>query len=368
MGERAMNGAGTIRQRSDGRWHGKVMIDGKRHDVYGKTDDEADRKIRRLVANAERGIMPTTGQWTVGKYLEHWLENVIKPNRRVATYRDYRNTVHNHTMPSFGRVKLAKLQPSHLETLYAEMRGKGLAPKTIKNVHGTVHAALGHALRQGLVARNVAELVDPPKTKRQEIHVFTREQAKVLRDALAGSRWEAIVTLAVATGMRQGELLGLQWRDIDLEAGRVYVSRQLDREKTLSETKTDKGRRVIDLPAFAVEILRAHRARQLEHRLLAGPEWEDHNLVFSTYKGRPLGHRNVIREYAKLLRRAGLPHVEFHGLRHTAATLMLIQGVPAKVVQEMLGHSQVSVTLDIYSHVTPGMGRDAASKLQELLG
>lgn len=344
------------------------MIDGMRYDVYGKTENEVDRKVRRLVANAERGIMPVAGQWTVGKYLEHWLENVIKPNRRGTTYKDYKNTVHKHAMPAFGRVKLAKLQPSHLETLYADLRTKGLAPKSVRNVHGTMHVALSHAVRQGLVVRNVAELVDPPKVKRPEIHVFTREQARALKDAIVGSRWEAMITLAIVSGMRQGELLGLQWRDIDLEASRVYVSRQLDREKTLSETKTDKGRRVIDLPAFAVEVLRAHRARQLEHRLLAGPDWEDHDLVFTTYKGRPLGHRNVIREYAKLLRRAGLPHVEFHGLRHTAATLMLIQGVPAKVVQEMLGHSQISVTLDIYSHVTPGMGRDAASKLQELLG
>ncbi len=218
------------------------------------------------------------------------------------------------------------------------------------------------------MVRNVAHAVDRPKAKRAEIHVFTREQAKALKDAIVGTRWEALITLAVATGMRQGELLGLQWRDVDLEVGRVRVSRQLDRDKTLSETKTDTGRRVIDLPPFAVEAMRAHRARQLEHRLVAGPEWEDYDLVFTTYQGRPLGHRNVSRDYAKLLQRAGLPHVEFYGLRHTAATLMLVQGVPAKVVQEMLGHSQISATLDIYSHVIPGMGRNAADKLQQLLG
>jgi integrase len=342
------------------------MVNGKRHHVYGKTEKEVDREIRKLVAKAERGEVPASGQWTVGKYLEHWLENVIGPNRRATTYRDYRNTIYKHAIPEFGRVRLTKLEPHHLEKLYAGMRTKGLAAKTIKNAHGTVHTALQHALRQGVVVRNVAEAVDPPKAGRTEIHVFTPEQARSLRDVIAGSRWEAIIALAMASGMRQGELLGLRWRDVDLDARRVHVSRQLDRDKNLTETKTAKGRRVIDLPAFVVESLRSHRARQLEHKLLAGPDWEERDLVFTTYAGRPLMARNVIREYAKVLVRAGLPHVEFHGLRHTAATLMLVQGVPAKVVQEMLGHSQISVTLDTYSHVMPGMGRDAASRMQDL--
>ncbi len=368
MATKGSTGESKIKQLPSGSYRAQVMIAGRRHSVMGATKEEVRRKRRELLTNADKGMLPSSERWTVGQYLEHWLDNVIKPNRRATTYRDYRNTVYRHAIPMFGRVKLSKLQAAHLEALYAEMRGKGLAPKTIKNAHGTIHSALEHALRHGLVLRNVAQAVDRPKAKRAEMHVFTWEQAKTLKDAIAGTRWEAMITLAVTTGMRQGELLGLQWRDVDLEAGRVHVSRQLDRDKTLSETKTDKGRRVIDLPPFAVEALRAHRARQLEHRLGAGPEWEDHGLVFTTYQGRPLGHRNVIREYAKLLQRAGLPHVEFHGLRHTAATLMLVQGVPAKVVQEMLGHSQVSVTLDIYSHVIPGMGREAADKLQRLLG
>ena len=368
MGARNSNGEARITQLPSGNYNTRVEVNGRRCSVTGRTKEEVRQKRRELLGRGDKGTVPRSEKWTVAQYLEHWLENVIKPNRRSATYRDYWTIVHRHAIPAFGGVKLGKLQPAHLETLYSTMRGKGLAAKTVRNAHGTIHAALGHALRQDLIERNVAEAVDPPKAQRPEIHVFTRDQAKTLRDAIAGTRWEAMITLAIATGMRQGELLGLQWRDIDAERGRVQVSRQLDRDKTLSDTKTAKGRRVIDVPAFALNALKTHRPRQLEHRLVAGPDWEDNDLVFTTYRGRPLGHRNVIREYAKLLKRAGLPHVEFHGLRHTAATLMLVQGVPAKVVQEILGHSQISVTMDVYSHVTPGMGKDAADKLHELLG
>ena len=185
--------------------------------------------------------------------------------------------------------------------------------------------------------------------------------------AAAPGRWSALMTLALATGMRQGELLGVKWSDLDLDAGLARVRRQLGRDGALAETKTGKGRRVIDIPASTVAVLREHKRKQNEERLLLGPEWQDQGLVFCTHQGKPLNWRNVTREYKALLKRASLQDLPFHALRHTAATLLLLQGVHPKVVQERLGHATIAMTLDTYSHLIPSMGRDAADQLDALL-
>lgn len=275
------------------------MIEGTTYRVTAKTEAEARRQLRELVVNARNGTLPAPDKLTVKQHLWHWLEKVVKVNLRPATCRDYSNTVYNHAIPAFGNVKLARLQPGNLDDLYATMRRYGVSAKTIRNVHGTIHVALEHALKRGLVARNVADVVELPKYERPEITPFTEEEVRRLRVAIAGDRWEALITLAIVTGMRQSELLGLKWSDITLDTRRVSVNRQLDRGGVLSPTKTAKGRRVVDLPAFAVEALRAHRIRQKELRLKVGSAWEQRtmykNLVFTTHVGGPLMHRNVFR-------------------------------------------------------------------------
>ncbi len=367
MGKRG-NGEGTVYQdEKTGRWIAQATIQGKRKSLYGKTRKEVQDKLRALLADVDKGILPPTERLSVAQFLERWLADVVKPGVRSATYREYKNTVERHAVPALGFLKITQLQPGHLQKLYASMLECGLSPKTVRNVHGCLHAALEQAVKWNLVPRNVAAIAEPPRSRRHEIETLTTEQVKTLFQAIQGNRWEALLTLAVATAMRQSELLGLRWSDVDLDTARVHVRRQLDRDGTFSEPKTAKGRRTIDLPTSIVAVMRQHRTRQLEERLLMGSDWEDNHLVFCTHAGRPLGHRNVIREYTKLLQSAGIPHVQFHALRHTGATLLLLQGVNPKVVQERLGHSQISVTLDIYSHVVPSLGREAADRLDLLL-
>jgi integrase len=368
--------------------------------VTGTTKREVQQKLRELLSNADRGILPSAERLTVAQFLDRWLEDTVKRGLRPSTYSDYRNSVHRHAIPAFGKVQLAKLQPMHLQRLYAEMLDKGLSPKTVGNVHGCLHVALKQALEWGLVPRNVASVVRKPRPRKVPIQVLTEGQVGLLLQAGRGSRQEALVTLALASGMRESELLGLRWGEVDLDRGLVRVTGQLRRDRSIEDTKTPTGNRTIDLPGSAVETLREHRRRQLRERELWGPEWEDNDLVFctghpsrlpksrlngsgslpeeqlgvggaeTTYDkraGRPLGHRNVLRDFTKLLEDAGIPHVDFHALRHTHATLLLLLGTNPKVVQERLGHSSISVTMNIYSHFLPTMGKDAAGRLDRVL-
>jgi integrase len=213
--------------------------------------------------------------------------------------------------------------------------------------------------------------VDPPRVRRPEIHPLTPEQARTFLDAARGDRLEALYSVALAIGLRQGEALGLRWEHIDLDGGELRVRVALQRiagKLQLVEPKTRQSRRTIPLPQVAVNALRAHRVSQLEERLLAGDRWVDTGLVFCTPKGTPLDARNVTRRFQKLLKQTDLPHQRFHDLRHTCATLLLVQGVPPRVVMEILGHSQISLTMDTYTHVVPALKREAANRMDALLG
>jgi len=226
---------------------------------------------------------------------------------------------------------------------------------------------LKQALDWNLVHRNVATLVRPPHLSHKEVEVLDAEQVRHLLSAVRGERWSALLTLALATGARQGELLGLRWSDVDLTRRTMHIQRQLLRDGTFNEPKTAKGRRTVDLPSSCIAVLKEHKRQQAEERLLIGPEWAGGDLLFCTHQGKPLGHRNVVRAFKAILVRAGLPDISFHALRHTAATLLLLQGTHPKIVQERLGHSTIAMTLDIYSHAIPTMGRAAADQLDALL-
>ncbi len=258
-------------------------------------------------------------------------------------------------------------QVDNAQKLYSSLLSKGLTPKTVRNINSVIHSALVQAVAWDLMPRNPADAVRLPKSKPPEMKVLTPEQVRTLLRTAGETRYGPILTLAVATGMRQGELLGLQWKDIDLEAGRLHVRRQLGRDRQFTEPKSGKGKRSIALPEVAISTLRKHHLIQSEERRLLGPEYEDHDLVFCTHSGRPLPYTTLAHSFKRLLVRAGLPDVRFHDLRHTAATFLLLQGVHPKVVQERLGHSQISITLDTYSHLLPSMDRAAADGLNALL-
>jgi integrase len=233
-----------------------------------------------------------------------------------------------------------------------------------------VHTALEAAFRLGLVPRNVADMVDPPRKVSRQMHVYTPDQARTLLDSVAGTRAEGLYTLALFTGMREGELLGLRWRDVDLAAGHLTIQsalKNVNNRRWLGKPKTEAGRRQITLAATTIAALRAHRARQLEERLRAGEAWQDLDLVFCTHTGNHIAGSNLRASHMRLVSRLGLPYIRFHDLRHTAATLLLLQAVPVKVVSEMLGHASVAITMNLYMHVLPSMQRAAAEAMEALL-
>jgi integrase len=369
------HGEGHIRKRSDrDAWEGQLSLgDGTLKSVYGKTRQEVQQKLARMRHDLERGLPLADERQTVKRYLESWLET-IEPTLGEGTWHRHGEYVALHIIPEVGAVKLAQLTPQRVQQLYAAKLAEGLSPTTVHHLHETLHKALAAAVRLGLVARNVTELVDVPRMARHEMTPLSREETQRLLAAAAaeGDRLEALWVLAVSTGMRRGELLGLRWRDVDLEHATLHVRANLQRSRKTGEwvwkePKTRKSRRQIALSEQAVEALRAQRRRQHEERLLVGPAWEDHDLVFANAVGGPLDAAGVYHHFLRLCQRHKLPRVRVHDLRHTCATLLLSARVNPKVVSEMLGHSSVAVTLDIYSHCIPDMQSDAAAVMGQLL-
>jgi integrase len=288
---------------------------------------------------------------------------------RQRTYERYESTVRVHLIPTLGRVMLKALTPAHVRGLYRERLDSGLAPRTVLHIHHTLSKALKQAVMDGLIPRNAAASVKPPQPRREEIWPLSRDHVRTLLGAVSGERLEALYIVAVTAGLRRGELQGLQWDDVDLETGTLHVRRTLSEPKggyVFEAPKSGKGRN-IRLTRRAVAALKEHRKRQLEERLQC-PQWQDQGLVFPSTVGTPLLGGNLNRAFKATLRRAGLPEIRFHDLRHTCATLLLRQGVNPKFVQELLGHADISLTLNTYSHVLPDMGDAAATAMDAALG
>jgi integrase len=306
----------------------------------------------------------------VAQFLLGWLET-IKPTVGVVTWKRYEEIVRLHLIPSIGSHSLGRLSPQSVQTLYAAKLEAGLSTTTVHHIHAALHLALESAVSLDLVTRNVSERVTAPKMRRHEMEVLSPEQSRMLLNAISGDELEALYVLALTTGMRQGELLALKWRDIDLDAGwlRIHSTvRKLRGAFIYAPPKTKRSRRAVALTAMAVESLKQHRIRQARAKALVGPAWQENDLVFTDTVGGPLEGRHLLRHHFRpLLQRAGLPPSRFHDLRHTTATLLLAQGVHPKVVSEMLGHTTIGITLDTYSHVLPQMQREAATTLDRLL-
>jgi len=361
------NGEGSIYQRADGRWAATITIGydakGKRRRrvVYGKTKKECQEKLTKLQASKLDGTLVEPTKMTVAAYLERWLDDAVKPSVRHTTWRLYKLLVEKHICSHIGAVMLTKLTPLHVQGLYSSMAAAKASARMRQLAHAVLRRALNQALKWGLVARNVCDAVERPRAPKRDILALTDTQVGQLLKSASGDRLGALYVLAVATGMRQGELFGLQWSDIDLDQRKLQVRHGLidvDGRLELAEPKTAKARRQIDLPDFAVQALRNHKA------LLVAEGHDDVTLVFCDSSGGPLRKSNVIRKSFKpLLKRAGLPNMRFHDLRHTSATLLLSEGTHPKVVQERLGHSSIALTLDTYSHVLPTMGREAVDRL-----
>jgi len=370
------NHEGSVYQRGDGRWVGVVTVTSEeggspgRKYYYGASRAAAADKVATAVYLLRRGVTPPNERLTVGEYLHRWLSDAVRPSVKESTYHVYAKDVRLHIMPALATVPLARLTPAQLQRLYRDKLASGLAPTTVLHIHKVLSRALAQALREDLVSRNVATLVDPPRVGATNVRAFSIEQARRFVAEVSGSRLEAAFLVALGAGLRRGELLALSWDDVRVEDGHLAVRRSLMKVPggwQLAEPKNAASRRVVKLPEFAVDALRRHRARQLEERLKA-PVWEDPTLVFTTTVGTPIDGRNFLREFKETAARAGMPAAfTVHSLRHSAATLMLALGVQPKVVQEALGHSRIAVTMDLYSHVLPHLQEEAAAKMDRLL-
>lgn len=370
MTSRRANNEGSIYRRKDGRWVASVSVEGgRRKYLYGKTRHEVARKLT-VALKARLDGLPIVGErQTVEQFLDSWLESV-RPSLRPRTWTRYEELLRLHAVPEIGHLPLARLTPQHVQRLYAGRLERGLSPTTVRHLHTTLHTALGQAAKWGVVARNVIGLVAPPRSTHREMSVLSPEQARALLAAASGDGLEALFVLALSNGMRQGELLGLRWKDVGLEMGRLQVTTSLQwtRDGPLfGEPKTPRSRRQITLTQAAADALRRHRVEQAQERLRLDAAWEDNDLVFADEIGRPVSPWILIRHFQALLAKADLPKIRFHDLRHTAATLLLGQGVHPKIVSEMLGHSNIGTTLDLYSHVTPVMQRQAADVMDAVL-
>jgi integrase len=364
------NNEGTIRQRSNGLWEGRLMIDGKRMSVYGDTRKDVATKIAHAIRDYEKGIpLNKPEQQTFNEWCDSWLQR-IKPTIRQSTWIRYGELI-EHARKRLGKTALNRITAQQLEKLYADLMEDGLSSSTVHHLHMALHRSLDDALRKDVIQRNVTGLVNVPAIAESEMHPLNREQAQRFLVAIKGDYNEALYTLAISTGMRAGELLALHWQDVDLEGGTLLVRFSVRRQPegfVFTEPKTKHGRRKIVLTRPVIEVLREHRVRQVAQRLTIGEAWQDYDLVFCGPTGSPAEGANLSRAHFKrLLCKAEAPDIRFHDLRHTAATLMLLRGVPTKVVSEMLGHASIAITLDTYSHVLPSMQHDAAAAMEDVL-
>ena len=395
---RKPNGASSIYQGADGYWHGRVTVgvtdDGRpdRRHVMSKSQAVVTKKVRELERQRIDGSVRKSGSsWTVAAWLTHWVENIAAPFVRENTIAGYRVAVNVHLIPGLGRHRLERLQPEHLETLYVRMMREGKSAATAHQAHRTLRTALNEAVRRGHLSRNPAVLAKAPRLVEHEMEPFTVEEVQLLlKTALTvrnGARW----AVALALGLRQGEALGLQWSDVDLDSGSLMVrrarlrprwrhgcggacgrknggqcpSRVAERSET-SETKSRAGRRAVGLPGQLVSLLREHRVAQERERLVAAQLWVDGDWMFATPTGAPINPRTDYTEWKRLLLAAGVRDARLHDARHTAATVLLILGVPERAVMGIMGWSHSAMAAR-YQHATTAIQRDIADRVGGLI-
>jgi len=385
------NNEGTICKRKSGGWEGKITIGidpntgkPKRRTFYGKTQKEVKEKIEKAKSDILTGIYVEPQKLTIEMWLNRYLDTFIKPNLKPASYANYKDLLKNHINPSIGKVELQKFTTDILQQFYNQksisgrLDGKdgGLSSRIIRMMHQVIGRALKQAVKQHLIPFNPAEAVTLPKLKYKEITPFNKNEVKQYLSAAQDNRLYAAFLLDLTTGLRRGELLALQWDDIDIDKRILAIKRTLSRVRLVDdgisklmvgEPKTEKGKRVIPLLPEIIEELKGHKVRQAKERLKKGEQYENNDLVFCTPEGKYIEPRNFHRIHTAILEKAELRHVRIHDLRHTFATILLEAGEDPKTMSELLGHAKVSTTLDIYCHSSIEMKEQTVSKLGGLI-
>lgn len=407
MAKKRSSSAGSVFQRKDGRWVACVnlgWVNGRRarKSFYGDTRREVQGKLTEALRDQQLGLPVALEKQTVEQYLTRWLSDVVKRTTRPATFRSYEQLVRLHIKPMIGNHSLTKLTTQQVRAMLNCKLDSGLSSRTVQYLHAILRKALNGALKDQLVVRNVAKLVEPPRGMPKEIQPLTTQEARAFLEAIKTDRLEALFTVAISLGLRQGEALALRWRDVDLEAGTLRVRYALQRSKPkqmpaedrteldggskstgpleihLVEPKTKKSRREIKLPNITRTGLAGHRLRQAQERKLSGSAWLTPKIycdgrveavddfVFTTMIGTPFDGRNLTKRFQRILKNASIPPHRFHDLRHTAATLLAVQGVHPKAIQSVLGWDQIAM-VDRYLHFADEMRKDAAVKMDAIL-
>lgn len=363
---------GMIRKRPDETWEARIslgydVLTGKRKtkSFYGKTQVEVRNKLVKAQHAQIQGLPVAVEQQTVSQFLQDWLDNVVSPSLRPKTVCSYKQIVENHLKPGLGRIQLVKLSPQQVQKFLVAKHSSGISAEHLRRV---LRTALTHAYRMELIPRNAAAMVKPPTRQTREFAILNQGQVRKFVEQCSSSYLGPLFTLAVATGLREGELLGLSWTDIDLQKFVLTVRKQLqlnsDGKPELVELKTEKSRRTLALPMVAVEALRLQQEQQRMESYDPSGQWS--NLVFRNSAGAPLDPSRIRKELKAVLENAKLPHIRFHDLRHSAASLMKEAGADLHTIKNQLGHSQIAITANLYTHVAPSVLRDAADQVQSL--
>jgi integrase len=348
------------------------MKDGKRQRIFetvrGRKTD-AQSKCNELLVELQKGNYALIGRLTLAEHLQQWLDGYVKTNCSSRTLESYQSIIDRHLIPELGNIQLKYLRPQAIQGYYTRACQK-LSPLSVHHHHRVLSEALKYAVRQGYLIRNPAEMVDPPSPRRKPMRALTAAEVETLLNYAKDSCYYPVIYTAVSTGLRQAELLGLRWRDVDFEGSSISVSQVLyirNGKVQFKEPKTTHSRRRVAMTSKLALFIKLYRAQRERYYTEFEKKLTLDDLVFTTIEGKPIEGQNLSRAFGKLAQNAGLGHVRFHDLRHTFASLMLMRGAKPKVISEALGHASVGFTMDVYSHSVEGMQKDAMALLDEVL-
>ena len=376
--KRGANGGGSIRQRPDGRWEARVTVGndpatGKiiRRSIYGDSQKEVRQQMTAVLKEIDRGTYQTPNKMTVAVWLDEWLKVFVTPKAKPLTLSTYRGIINNHIKPQIGAMELQAVRGAHIQKIYNAATDEGLAGKTVKSIGGVLHKAFSVAIKQGIIFANPCDGAELPKIKKHEISPLTDEDIPKFLGAIEESPLRNIYALCLFCGLREGEALGLSWKQVDFKKRRITISQQLQRSKEKGEgyyiqDSTKGGRtRVIEPPAIAFEYLRDEQERQFNNRVAAGDDWHnDWNLVFTNEIGGHIAIHTFYKRFKAIAESIGRPDLRPHDMRHTCATVAIANGADIKSVQDLLGHATASFTLNVYAHTSEAMMKDTAERVQ----
>lgn len=364
------NNEGTIHRLPSGSFRAQVTLNGRRLGHTAKTRKECADWLRKTLGQIDDGMTYSSTKITLEEFLADWLSS-MRTSLRPRTCTQYEQLTRAYINPELGRFKIKELSPSIVQGFYDRLLVKGTGVYTVRKVHTFLHSSLERAVRLGIVNVNPAHLAVQPKPPDQEMKILEKNQISQMLIASQNSRLYPLIHLALATGMRQMEILGLKWTDLDWTRRTLKVERQLVRPEegkvVFVSPKTRAGKRSLPLGSKTIEVLREHHEHQCAERIATGDKWQENNLIFTSGVGSPVDPRNLLRDFKKLLRDAGLPAIRFHDLRHTAASLMLNNNVPVISVSKMLGHAHPSITLNVYGHILPSTQAEFAEMIDGLI-